>query len=192
MLFDVLKHLGRDIRGNGFALGEATTKFGGGYVDGLHGNDVDGGLELLRNVNQRVEFVHRRANDDAEAAKAHEALRLLPVWETTKGIGAEKKPVLRRLGGAEFGHGFDGIAEAALDDLEIANSEAVFTIDQELHHREPMLGGSGLGGGLQWVSAGRKKDNFIETEGGSGASSESQVADMGRIEAAAEDADLHS
>lgn len=188
---DFLRQLGQEIKAR-FAPGGSAQAEGetGGFWRVAGGDGEVGG----QGGGEAAEIeAGARGND--EVAGQQQVGGPVPAADGEERVGAhqQEEAVICAEFGAEGAEGVDGVVGAAVrsgrvDEREL---ERGFAVDGEAGHGDA-VGKGRLGAiALEGLHANRGEENAIEPEARRGEAGEGQVPAMGRVEAAAKEADLH-
>jgi hypothetical protein len=193
MLLDVAQNGGGDEIVAGQAGGQAAAHLGGGDVE-VHGvEQVDAALCFRERA--KAGEGGAGAGDDDPLGEREEGFRVAPAGYVGKGVGADEREDLGGgVGAAELAEGVDGVVGQAVGAgmVELGSGEqiGVFGADQVDHGKAVGVGGD-ESVALEGLATDGGEEDAIHREGSGGSQGDGDVAQVGRVEAAAEEADAH-
>lgn len=175
---------------DGQAGGDSLADHGGRDGDFGHLDPVDAaGGDLGGGCGEGLAIV-AGARDDGQAGGGEDALGLVPGGQAGELVGAEDEPDVRvGVGGGEGLQRVGGVAGPGAVELQARDGEAGAALDGPLEPGQPPLGGAVGALGLVGRKARRDEEQAVEAQLPQRLAREDQVAEVRRVEGAAEDSE---
>ena len=195
MLPNVFRHRVGNLVAHGLAGREDAPQFRCAEIHAraVHGHHRAGCDRVRETFRQHIDAISRPARtlNHCEPAQLQDTIGLLPAVELVKHIGTddEVEVCALRVGRSQFPEGVHRVGCAGALNLTVRHAEVGVVRSGQLHHAQAVGSRGDALPGLEPGFAGRDEQDGLQPQRDAGGFGDEQVAQVRRVEGAAQDAD---